>query len=128
MAAAFESHAEMIKQYQDQIPYVEGANGFAVAIRDQVVSLDLFDKPATCRKVWNRLLSGFVFDSLEAADTDRTAERDDVERLLAAATSFPWEQSKAVGEGANTGGSPVRGRLSNTVSRYEDRPVSSPFQ
>jgi len=45
---------------------VEGATGLAVAIGNKVVALDLFDKPATCRKVWNRLLSGLVLDALEA--------------------------------------------------------------
>jgi hypothetical protein len=32
--------------------------------------VDFFDKPATCYQVLDRLLSGMVFDALEAAHTD----------------------------------------------------------
>jgi hypothetical protein len=46
-----------------------------------VVALDLFDKPSTCAKVWDRLLSGVVMDALEAAPMDRGAQRADVEGL-----------------------------------------------
>jgi hypothetical protein len=32
-----------------------------------MVSVDVLDKPVTSQKVWDRLLSGMVFDALEAA-------------------------------------------------------------
>lgn len=59
----------------------------------------LFDKPATCQKVWNRLLSGFVLDSLESDQPERPVEASDVERLLENLETFNWEQTQAVGEG-----------------------------
>ena len=34
----------------------------AVAIGEKIVALDVFDKPSTCQKVWDRMLSGVVFD------------------------------------------------------------------
>ena len=71
----------------------------AVAIGGRVQSVDLFDKPATCKKVWDRLLSGVVFDSLEAGPIDQDASIVDVERVLSTAGVLSWEQSKAVGEG-----------------------------
>ena len=71
----------------------------AVAIGQKIVALDLFDKPSTCQKVWDRMLSGVVFDALEAGETDQHASVADVEQLVAAAGDLPWEQSEAVGEG-----------------------------
>ena len=99
MSDAFDSYGDRIEAYREKLQYVEGASGVAVAIGDKVVAVDLFDKPATCNKVWDRLLSGVVFDALEAGKTDRHASVADVERLVATADDLPWEQSEAVGEG-----------------------------
>ena len=32
----------------------------AVGVGKQIVSVDVFDKPETCRRVWNRLLTGVI--------------------------------------------------------------------
>ena len=66
MSDTFENYKERVAEFQDKLKYVEGASGVAVAIGKKIVAVDMFDKPATCRKVWNRLLSGFVLDALEA--------------------------------------------------------------
>ena len=58
-------------QYAEQFQYPEGAVGVAVALGDKIVAVDLFDKAATCRKVWRRLLSGFILDAV-----DRLLRRD----------------------------------------------------
>jgi hypothetical protein len=54
----------------------------AVAVGTKVVAMDLFDKPSTCAKVWDRLLTGVVMDALEGAPTDQVARRGDVDGLL----------------------------------------------
>jgi len=99
MSDAFDTYGDRIGAYRENLKYVEGAAGVAVAIGDQVMSVDLFDKPATCQKVWDRLLSGVVFDALEAGETNKVASVADVEQLVAAAGDLPWEQGEAVGEG-----------------------------
>ncbi len=99
MSDAFDSYRDRIETFKSELEYVDGAVGVAIAIGDRVVSVDLFDKPDTCRKVWNRLLSGVVFDALEAGDTERQASTADVEQLVAAVGDLPWEQSEAVAEG-----------------------------
>ena len=99
MADAFDSFRDRIGEYREQVRYVDGASGVAMAIGDRVVSIDLFDKPATCEKVWDRMLSGVVFDALEAGERDQRASASDVERLLAIASELPWQQTDAVGEG-----------------------------
>jgi hypothetical protein len=99
MSDAFDAYQDQIASFREKLPYVEGAAGIAVALGARVVSIDLFDKPSTCRKVWERLLSGILFDALEAEPSDPRASVADVEQLLATAGDLPWEQAEAVGEG-----------------------------
>jgi hypothetical protein len=99
MSDAFESYQDRIAEFRERLKYPDGATGAAVAIGKQVVALDVFDKPVTCRKVWQRLLSGVVFDALEAGDTQEAATVADVESLLARALDLPWQPAKAIGEG-----------------------------
>jgi len=71
----------------------------AVAVGGHVVSVDVFDKPETCQQVWDRLLSGMVFDALEADGCEKQASTADVERLLEASRELSWEQAQTVSEG-----------------------------
>ena len=99
MSDAFDSYQDRIASYLENLKHVDNATGMAVAIGDKVVSIDLFDKPSTCQKVWDRMLSGVVFDALEAGKTDKVASVADVEQLLGTAGDLPWQQSETVGEG-----------------------------
>ena len=63
MEDTFVANQEKINLYADQFQYPEGAVGVAVALGDKLVAVDLFDKAATCKKVWRRLLSGFSASS-----------------------------------------------------------------
>ena len=99
MSDAFDGHKDQIDSYQKCIKYVDGATGIAVAIADKVVAVDVFDKPSTCQKVWARLLSGVVFDALEAGKTDQSPCVNKVEQLIADVSGSPWVQASAVGEG-----------------------------
>jgi hypothetical protein len=99
MSDAFESYQGRIDDFRQRLKYVEGATGAAVAIGKQIVAIDVFDKPATCQKVWNRMLSGVVFDALEAGETEDMPTVGNVESLLAKASDMAWEQAQGVGEG-----------------------------
>jgi hypothetical protein len=99
MSETFEAHRKRLDEFRDKIQYVEGASGVAVAVRGKVVAIDLFDKPSTCEKVWNRLMSGFVLDAIESEQAEQEAEVPDVERLLGNLSQLNWEQGQAVGEG-----------------------------
>ncbi len=99
MSDAFDSHQNQIASYRDKLKYVANATGMAFAIGDRVVSIDLFDKPSTCQKVWNRMLSGVVFDALEAGESEKVASVTDVQLLVGSVADLHWEQSAAVGEG-----------------------------
>ena len=65
MSDTFEAHRKRLDEFREKLHYVEGAVGAAVAVGGKVVTIDLFDKPTTCGRVWNRLLSGAILDALE---------------------------------------------------------------
>ena len=99
MSDTYEAHRGRLAEFRERLKYVEGASGLAVAVGAQVVAVDVFDRPSTCRKVWDRLLSGVVMDALEAAKPEKVAEAADVEGLLAGLRAAAWEPAPAVGEG-----------------------------
>jgi hypothetical protein len=99
MADVYRAYENRVAEFQERLRYAAGAVGVAVAVSKQIVMLDVFDKPVTCERVWNRLLSGVVFDALEAGQIDEYATSDDVEQCLTRATNLAWEKTDAVGEG-----------------------------
>jgi hypothetical protein len=99
MADTYGAHRARLEDYRGRLAYVDGATGFAVAVGTAVVALDLFDKPSTCQKAWDRLMTGFVMDALEIQGSTGMAGSTDVEGLLARLRSTPWQQTPAVGEG-----------------------------
>src|SRR5262249_60057337 len=70
-----------------------------VAIDKKICSVDFFDKPSTCRQVWDRLLAGVIMDALEAGPAEERVEKTDTEKLLMTLRDSSWEQTKAVGAG-----------------------------
>ena len=99
MADSFEARKPQIDHYAEQFQYPEGAAGLAVAVGDKIVAVDLFDNPATCRKVWRRLLSGFILDAVEStADTGQVTQPA-LEDTLTALRNSPWEKVVPVGDG-----------------------------
>jgi hypothetical protein len=99
MADTFKSNLDRIQDFHEKLAYPEGASGFAVAVAENVVSLDLFDKATACKEMWDRLLSGNIVDALEAGPAGRLAQVADVERLLALLENATWEQYTPIGDG-----------------------------
>ncbi|MFO0889930.1 MAG: DUF6569 family protein [Isosphaeraceae bacterium] len=99
MADTYESYRPRLEEFRKNLSYPAGATGLAVAIGPDVVALDVFDKPATCQKVWDRLLSGFVMDALEARPGQGQAGHADIERFLERLNRATWQESPPVGEG-----------------------------
>ena len=97
MADTYEDYRNRLTEFKDQLNYVEGATGLAVGIGKRIVSVDVFDKPSTCRQVWNRLMTGVVMDALEAGTTEERADDADVQKLLSLLRGASWQQITAVG-------------------------------
>jgi hypothetical protein len=99
MSDTFEAHKERVAECQKTLHYVDGASGMAVAIGRKIIAVDIFDKPSTCGKVWDRLMSGYALDALEEQTDQGQAGTADVEQLLGVANALPWEKADPVGEG-----------------------------
>lgn len=99
MADTYEAHRKRLEEYQEKVRYQEGATGLAVAVGGKILSVDLFDKPATCEKVWDRLLTGAIMESLEAATNETTTEPEPVKEAVHLFRSVAWEQTPPVGAG-----------------------------
>ena len=56
MSDTFETNQVRINEFRQRLTYVDGATGVAVAVGKKVVALDLFDRPATCGRGWDRIL------------------------------------------------------------------------
>ncbi len=101
MADTYRQYDSKLKEAQERLHYVEGATGVAVAIGRKVVGLDLFDKPETCRKVWNRLLTGVAIEALETQEkAEDAAAEADVRSVLDRLSAAEWSPAPAVGEGS----------------------------
>jgi len=99
MGATFEKRAEEVEEFRRSLGYVPGARGLVVAVQDDVVSLDAFDRPETCEKVWDRLLSGAVLDALLAPDAESHLGTDVVGAWIASLRAAAWQPVTTVGEG-----------------------------
>src|SRR5262249_28860475 len=82
-----------------RLGYAEGATGLAVALAGRVVSVDLFDKPLTCRKVWERLLTGVVMEALEAGPGGEGVGKGAGEGAVAHLRGAAWPQAQPGGAG-----------------------------
>jgi hypothetical protein len=99
MEDTFESYRGQLDELQKRFTYVEGACGVAVALGKEIVCLDLFDKPSTCGKVWDRLLSGALLESFSPSTDENQTGVADVESFIAELGTAPWESATSVGEG-----------------------------
>ena len=98
MSDAFTSHKEKMVGYAEHLPYIPEACGLAISNGLDVISIDVFDKPATCAAVWDRLVQSAIFNVDEDAMPDPDAAQT-VRHLLAAATDAAWLETSGVGEG-----------------------------
>ncbi len=99
MADSFTACQRELDQYADHFQYVEGTAGLAIAISNRLAAIELFDNPETCRKVWKRLLCGFILDIIGSRPTEGPASRSIVEDMLTTLRTTFWKKTTAVGDG-----------------------------
>jgi hypothetical protein len=100
LADTYAKYEAQRAEAQNNLRYTRGACGLAVALGARLVSVDLFDKPATWAKVWGRLLSGLVLDALEDGGQAETApDLAQVSKLVNGIRDGPWMRSETVGDG-----------------------------
>ncbi len=64
----------------------------------KIVSVDLFDAPDTCRKVWPRIISGMALDAMEQAAAAPVSV-DEVAVAVESLKSEPWKDVPPAGAG-----------------------------
>ncbi len=99
MADTYGAFSKRLAEFHEKLSYVNGATGLAVGIGKRVASVDLFDKASTCRKIWNRLLTGMIMEALEPVGDADAAQAPEVEKLLVGMRDAPWQTAKAIGAG-----------------------------
>lgn len=98
MADTMSHHKPHIDRHVAEVPYAEGAAGLAVAVGGKLVSVDLFDAPETCRKVWPRVVGGTAMDAMEER-SGAPVSADEVAAALAGLRTEPWKPVAAAGAG-----------------------------
>jgi hypothetical protein len=99
LADTYTNLADQMAEYRKLLRFPEGAAGVAVAVGPKVVCVDVFDKPATCQKAWDRLLSGFIVDALQGTTAECPVDAKAVEHLLTESQASAWTEAPAIGEG-----------------------------
>jgi hypothetical protein len=99
MSAAFETHQQELAEFREHLKYVDGASGMAVVIGKRVVGCDLFDKASTCRKVWDRLLSGVTLEAIAKKETGAETAVSDIDQWLELKRAAAWQAATPIGEG-----------------------------
>ena len=122
MEDTFENYRGQLDELQERFAYVEGACGIAVGLGKQIVCLDLFDKPSTCGKVWDRLLSGALLETLSPGTEDSQASIADVEEFIADLGATAWESATPAGEGQEFRSATERGSQASALC-FSDRIV-----
>lgn len=119
MSDTFDAYKDQVSEFREKLKYVEGASGMAVVIGKRVVGCDLFDKPSTCRKVWDRLLSGLVFDALEAKESSEHAEISDIDQLLKTTSDAEWKPTEPIGDGEEYRAELVDGEQASALTFHD---------
>jgi hypothetical protein len=102
MADTVAHHKPEIDRRVASVPYTEGAAGLAVAVGGKLVSLDIFDAPETCAKVWPKVMSGFVMDAMEEKSAHAAVPETEVSAALDALRTGDWKPVAAAGAGEET--------------------------
>lgn len=83
---------------ESELPYMPGATGLALGVAGRVVSIDLFDRPETCRSAWTRLIAGVALDAIVSHEKSM-ASPDEIRHVFEEARTGEWEQTPSPGEG-----------------------------
>ena len=99
LADAHRAYAREKEEVRSKMPYVKGASGLALAVRGRLVAIDLFDRPETCERVWDRMLSSLFFELRGASAEEVTLDPEVVSESVNRLAAGPWESTPPAGEG-----------------------------
>lgn len=95
----FEESKRSLEECEKRFPYPDGACGAAMLVDGKVSSVDVFDKPETCRKLWPKLVRGHAVGSLHA--TGKAGSHRDVGSFLGEAVQAREDEVDSIGIGTS---------------------------
>jgi hypothetical protein len=102
MHEIYEKRDGDIRDYMSRFQYKQGACGCIVAIGGEFVAMDLFDRPGTLEKVWQRLLDGYILDAIVMRQrAEKAYGKEDAEKLLLGLADSDAAAYPAVGLGSD---------------------------
>jgi hypothetical protein len=117
---AYEDHEAELRPVLEQLPPPEGASGAVFAYGGQIVGFDLFDRPRTLARLWEKLVRAYAIDARVAANS-RPVSVEEVRTWLAGAPSSKEEVFKSAGLGEDVR---LEGdRLVAACLRVEQQPI-----
>ena len=100
MGAMYERHSISVEQYVRAFQCVDAQAGVVFAIDGRPLGLDLFDHPATMRKLFPKLLRSYALDALDTpGETCDAATPQTMRDLLTRTAASPSFAQPAVGLG-----------------------------
>lgn len=101
LSDALTTHRDRVDDLRCRLPYPRGASGIVVVLGGKVVAADVFDKPSTLKKLWDRLVQGVALDALEFCGTG--CQADDIGKPVRLykemVRNMKWRQVDSVGLG-----------------------------
>ena len=93
---------EVVEGLRQTLKYPEGASGIAVTRNGKTIGIDVFDRPDSLQKLWDRLvIMGLTLDAVDLRDADLQA--DDISRsvqlYMDSIRSMRWQQMESVALG-----------------------------
>ena len=102
MADIYETHMKRVDTYADGFTAADQQAGAVFVINGEVIGFDLFDSPATLKKLLPKLVRSYALDAIEAVtEKGDAASRRAVEELLLAVRRAEAQTYSAVGEGVD---------------------------
>lgn len=100
MHEAYDARRADLSEAEDALGYVAGASGLVCLVPGATPFAEMFDGPATCRKVWGRLVRSIAFEAMTTDERQATADPESAARsLLEAARPAKAEETPTPGAG-----------------------------
>jgi len=96
---AYLQKEEELREYVKNVKLPEDSNGVVVAIGGRLWAVDLFDKPATFKKLWSKLSIAYAMDALEEEMDAEPPSVTDAKRFLSELKKAKFESFDSVGLG-----------------------------
>ena len=99
MECLYEDYQDQVDEYLKAIDMVADQVGAVFSINGHIRGVELFDFPATFRKLMPKLISSYALDAIDEQGGSSNGKQQDVAHFLAAVAAADGSMHSAVGEG-----------------------------